>query len=130
MINKEIKEILQLIGNCCYYGKISEYKYEKYCNCITNLEQENERLRKDYGRLMQDNAYTLELERRNEKAIEELDKYINSCEIEVEHTLNNKKCSISVRHSKKVKNILQGENYNKVERAYLDDEWIGEDKDE
>ena len=26
-------------------------------------------------------------------------------------------------------NILQEEDYNKVERAYLDDEWIGEDKD-
>ena len=35
----EIKEILQLIGNCCYYGKISEDKCEKYCNCITNLEK-------------------------------------------------------------------------------------------
>lgn len=39
-------------------------------NRFNAVEKENERLRKDYGRLMQNNAYTLELEQRNEKAIE------------------------------------------------------------
>ena len=38
-------------------------------------KEENERLRKDYGLLLQDNAYTLKLEQRIDKAIE----YINKC---------------------------------------------------
>jgi len=38
-MNNDIKEILQLIGNCCYCGEISEDKCEKYCNYITNLQE-------------------------------------------------------------------------------------------
>ena len=49
---------------------------------------------------------------RNEKAIEKLDKYINTCETEAKHTLNNEKCLISINHSKKIKSILQGSDRN------------------
>lgn len=41
----EIKEILQLIGNCCYHGEISEDRYEKFCNYLTNLQEENNKLK-------------------------------------------------------------------------------------
>ncbi len=44
-MTNEIKEILELIGSCCYYGKISEVECEKYCNYITNLQEENEKLK-------------------------------------------------------------------------------------
>lgn len=47
----EIKEIIQLIGNCCYRGEISEDKCEKYCNCITNLQEEIERLNNTINKL-------------------------------------------------------------------------------
>lgn len=43
-MTNEIKEILQLIGSCCYYGKISEVECKKYCNYITNLQEENKHL--------------------------------------------------------------------------------------
>ena len=44
-MNNEIIEILQLIGNSCYCGVISEDKCEKYCNYITNLQEENKSLK-------------------------------------------------------------------------------------
>lgn len=43
----EIKEILELIGNAYYYGKISEEKKNSYCKYITNLQEENKRLKED-----------------------------------------------------------------------------------
>lgn len=46
-----IKEILQLIGSCCYYGKISEDKCEKYCNYITNLQEESKKQEELISRL-------------------------------------------------------------------------------
>jgi hypothetical protein len=39
-LKDEIKEILQLIGNCCYHGKISEDECKGYCNYITNLQED------------------------------------------------------------------------------------------
>ena len=36
----EIKEIIQLIGSCYYHGEISEDKCKKYCNYITNLQED------------------------------------------------------------------------------------------
>lgn len=47
----ELKEILQLIGNCCYYGKISEDKCEKYCNYITNLQEKSNNQAEEINRL-------------------------------------------------------------------------------
>lgn len=40
-MNNEIKEILELIGNNYYYGNISEIQKNKYCDYITNLQEEN-----------------------------------------------------------------------------------------
>lgn len=48
----EIKEILQLIGNCCYYGEISKDKCEKYCNYITNLQT----IEQQYSAILSENA--------------------------------------------------------------------------
>lgn len=39
-MNNDIKEILGLIGNAYYYGKISEEEKNKYCEYITNLQEE------------------------------------------------------------------------------------------
>lgn len=44
-MNKEVKEIMELIGNAYYYGSITDEQKEKYCNYITSLEEENERLK-------------------------------------------------------------------------------------
>lgn len=122
---------------CEYLRKLLDY--------ITNLQEENESLKELCNKYEEEHNTTFkiwkkdlknfeheknrELKSRIDKAIEELDKYINSCEIEAEHTLNNEKCLISVNHSKKVKNILQGNKWNEVERAYLDDKPIGSDKE-
>jgi len=76
---------------------------------ITNLQEENKLLRIHLNVMKEDSDNTQD---RIDKAIEELDKYINSCGTEAEHTLNNEKCWISVRHSKKVKNILNGGDDN------------------
>jgi len=46
------------------------YKLDELKDYITNLQKENERLKKDYGSLMQDNAYTLELEQENKVLLE------------------------------------------------------------
>lgn len=43
-MSNEIKEILQLIGNCHYRGEISGDKYEEYCNYITNLQDKMKQL--------------------------------------------------------------------------------------
>ena len=67
MNNKEIKEILQLIGSCCYYGKISEVECEKYCDYITNLQEKNEKL--DYNLTEYTQNY-LELQERINKALD------------------------------------------------------------
>lgn len=121
----EIKEILEYLKDEDeYYKKAEEVivgygdlivekeDIDKLLDYITNLQEENQRL-KDYLKIMEkgkDNNLNrfLDYKSRCEKAIEELDKYINSCEIEAEHTLNNEKCLISINHSKKVKNILNG----------------------
>ena len=60
----EIKEILEMLQK---YGSTND---KVLLNYITNLQEENERLRKDYSTLMQDNSYTLELEQRIDKAVE------------------------------------------------------------
>lgn len=71
MNNKEIKEILQLIGSCCYYGKISEVECEKYCDYITNLQEKNEKL--DYNLTEYTQNY-LELQQRIDKALDKISK--------------------------------------------------------
>lgn len=43
----EIKEILQLIGNCYYHGEINEDQHKKLCNYITSLQEENEKLKEE-----------------------------------------------------------------------------------
>ena len=79
------------------------------------IEKLNQKLEENTKIYLNTSKYASEMEgkyilekAKNEKAIEELDKYINSCGIEAEHTLNNEKCLISINHSKKVKNILNG----------------------
>lgn len=132
------EEIKSLKGSCKALGKKCEnqrkelivlshnlskknVKVQTLKTNMKELQQENERLKEENKRIFSkvnddellisnamNYAEARDYKSRCEKAIEELDKYINSCEIEVEHTLNNEKCLISVRHSKKVKNILQG----------------------
>lgn len=72
-MNNEIKEILQLIGNRCYCGEISDDKCEKYCNYITNLQEENKKLKEVIVNLIKDDS---NLQLRIEKAIEYIDKRI------------------------------------------------------
>lgn len=48
----EIKEIIQLIGNCCYHGEISEDECKKYCNYITNLQT----IEQQYSAVLSENA--------------------------------------------------------------------------
>lgn len=66
-MTNEIKEILQLIGSCCYYGKISEVECEKYCNYITNLQKTQETLIKN------DNEIITNLQQRIDKALDMID---------------------------------------------------------
>ena len=68
-MNNEIKEILQLIGNAYYYGNIDYEKEQKYCDYITNLQKENERLKEEYVMLQNaSDEYEDELEEKIEKA--------------------------------------------------------------
>lgn len=103
MIMNEIKEILDNVKKCCNIMEDNNFvvcqrqDILKILDYITNLQEvsnmfkesfetmsknyfeeksKNEILKKDYGRLIQDNAYTLELEQRNEKAIEYMSNYI------------------------------------------------------
>ena len=69
-MTNEIKEILFLLHN----DRLTDSGKRKLEDYITNLQEENERLRKDYFTLMQDNAYTLELQQRIDKTI----KYLKS----------------------------------------------------
>ena len=50
----EIKEILELIGNDYYYGKINEEKKNKYCDYITNL-QERKITKEDVDKYFEEN---------------------------------------------------------------------------
>lgn len=70
----EIKEILDKLNNKAEHYILYDYEVKQLLDHITNLQEENDRLKKDYGRLMQDNAYTLELEQRIDKAIEYIGK--------------------------------------------------------
>lgn len=42
---------------------------------LEELQQENKQLRKDYAKIVQNNCYTLELEKRIDKAIEYIESY-------------------------------------------------------
>lgn len=42
---------------------------------LEELQQENKQLRKDYAKIIQDNCYTLKLEKRIDKAIEYIESY-------------------------------------------------------
>jgi len=106
-----------------------------------DLQEENERLNKEVAKLhiiqeeygnhienthiiddyqktyFMSNKWLIELKNGKFVYIDDLnDKYEDyksrSCEIEAEHTLNNEKCLISINHSKKVKNILNGGDDN------------------
>jgi len=70
-----------------------------------DLQEENERLNKEVAKL-----HIIQEEYGNH--IENTHIIDDSCEIEAEHTLNNEKCLISINHSKKVKNILNGGDDN------------------
>lgn len=115
----EIKEILDEFESLFEVSEVPEHiinEFNKVKDCITNLQEEN---KSNINRIHEleeeiDSEYVQKeyYKSRCEKAIEELDKFINSCGIEAEHTLNNEKCLISVRHSKKVKNILNGGDNN------------------
>ena len=78
------------------YPLTFQLEYDKELeNKITNLQEENERIRKDYFTLMQDNAYTLKLEQRINKALYIISK-LNPDEIpcwfdEIETTLRGEK---------------------------------------
>ena len=106
MLNwKDLKIVLDYITNLqtieqqysAILSENAELKNELE-NKITNLQEKYKRLRNDYGRLMQDNAYTLELEQRIDKAIEY---------IEERKTLNWYADGIFVWE---LLNILQGED--------------------
>ena len=99
---EEQKVLLDYITNLQekYNGIKSNFdiqlEYDKELeNKITNLQEENERIRKDYFTLMQDNAYTLKLEQRINKALYIISK-LNPDEIpcwfdEIETTLRGEK---------------------------------------
>ena len=68
-MTEEIKEILQLIGSCCYYGKISNAECEKYCKYITNLQQKLEQYEKTqtYGDYVEIVNKVVELQQEKEE---------------------------------------------------------------
>lgn len=156
MNNNEIKEILELIGNACYYGKINDEKKEKYCDYITNLEEtiktkdegikaltedlcettiENEKLKKEKNVLLESlcmarQKYNNDKARYRRKAKvykEKIDKAYNTItkfenwlqdsdlvdRATVIDLINQLQCDLKVN------------DYNKIERVYLDDKWIG-----
>ena len=79
-MSDEIKEILELIGNSYYYGNIAEEQKEKYCNYITNLQQENENL-KDFNNKLQATKDRLDkYDRENQLEIDRLNNIINELE--------------------------------------------------
>lgn len=90
-MNNEIKEILDRLERIdhkeysCGFEFADSSSFDEDCRCfeerkkmanyITNLQQENKQLRKDYAKIIQDNCYTLKLEKRIDKAIEYIESY-------------------------------------------------------
>lgn len=82
-MSDEIKEILELIGNSYYYGNIAEEQKEKYCNYITNLQQENDRLKEENKKF---NKWIETLNKENHRLnniIKELEKWAKSIQLTV-----------------------------------------------
>lgn len=110
--NKRLEEEKQNINNRNCNQRIANKKLmEDIERLRTNLKTHKRRRKKQTHKK---NIY----KSRNEKAIE----YIKNDLILTDGFM------IYEDGAKELLNILQGEDYNKVERAYLDDEWIGEDK--
>ena len=80
-MNNDINEILKLIGNAYYYGNITYEEEQKYCDYITNLQEENKRLHIQLEDKANEQIKTMYLEykSRNEKAIE----YIGNGNIDI-----------------------------------------------
>jgi len=93
--NSFLEELKQEIDRLTAESTEWESKFYDLQEEITHLDSVNCHLRKKIN----NDIY----KSRCEKAIEELDKYINSCEIEAEHTLNNEKCLISINQNRKIK---------------------------
>ena len=67
---------------------------------LEELQHENKQLRKDYAKIIQDNCYTLKLEKRIDKAIE----YIESYKTDYSHY------ELSDYNVRKILDILKGDS--------------------
>lgn len=116
-MNDEIKEIL----NKLQYGFCSELTYEKLLDYITNLQQENERLKKDNKILKQNNINEVlrndfdmcvkDLKKANKK-IEKLEDYKSRIEKAIEYIKEKARnnCWIDQFEASDLIKLLRGEN--------------------
>lgn len=127
-MSDEIKETLDKLGkkSSIYKFQINqgtsfntdEYEASILLDYITNLQEENERLKKglEYAKRIEKDYKT-----KFDKAIEY---------IELWHYRNDFRANSFTKDVKEeLLDILKGNKWNEVERAYLDDKPIGSDKE-